>query len=62
MSLALLRCKQQVYIPRSSAQLKLRIGIHTGIYLYRKELCLIDLLHETNNILIDIITLATKEY
>ncbi|CAF1608065.1 unnamed protein product [Adineta ricciae] len=30
MSLALLHCKQQVYVPRSSAQLKLRIGIHTG--------------------------------
>ncbi|CAF0730806.1 unnamed protein product [Rotaria sp. Silwood1] len=30
MSLALLRCKQQVRVPRSSAQLQLRIGIHTG--------------------------------
>ncbi|UJR25296.1 hypothetical protein I4U23_006648 [Adineta vaga] len=30
MSLALLQCKQQVHVPRSSAQLKLRIGIHTG--------------------------------
>ncbi|CAF3297276.1 unnamed protein product [Rotaria socialis] len=30
MSLALLRCKQQVRVPRTSAQLQLRIGIHTG--------------------------------
>ncbi|CAF0804359.1 unnamed protein product [Adineta steineri] len=30
MSLALLHCKQQVHVPRSTAQLKLRIGIHTG--------------------------------
>jgi hypothetical protein len=32
MSLALLQCKQQVRVPRSSAQLQLRVGIHTGIY------------------------------
>jgi len=36
MSLALLHCKQQVHVPRSSAQLKLRVGIHTGIYFRRK--------------------------
>lgn len=30
MSLALLRCKQQVRVPRTSAELQLRIGIHTG--------------------------------
>jgi len=30
MSLALLHCKQQVRVPRTSAQLQLRIGIHTG--------------------------------
>jgi hypothetical protein len=32
MSLALLECKQQVRVPRTSAKLLLRIGIHTGIY------------------------------
>lgn len=32
MSLALLQCKQQVRVPRSSAHLQLRIGIHTGNY------------------------------
>jgi len=32
MSLALLQCKQQVRVPRTSAQLQLRIGIHTGNY------------------------------
>ena len=31
MSLALLHCKQQVRVPRTSAELQLRIGIHTGI-------------------------------
>jgi len=30
MSLALLKCKQQVRVPRTSAELQLRIGIHTG--------------------------------
>ena len=30
MSLALLQCKQQVRVPRTSAELQLRIGIHTG--------------------------------
>jgi class 3 adenylate cyclase len=30
MSLALLRGKQQVCVPRTFAQLKLRVGIHTG--------------------------------
>lgn len=30
MSLALLECKQQVRVPRTSAELQLRIGIHTG--------------------------------
>ena len=30
MSLALLQCKQQVRVPQTSAQLQLRIGIHTG--------------------------------
>jgi class 3 adenylate cyclase len=34
MSLALLQCKQQVHVPRTSAQLQLRIGIHTGNYIY----------------------------
>ncbi len=32
MSLALLHGKQQVRVPRTSAQLQLRIGIHTGNY------------------------------
>jgi hypothetical protein len=30
MSLALLQCKQQVRVPRTSNELQLRIGIHTG--------------------------------
>ncbi|CAF1962921.1 unnamed protein product [Rotaria magnacalcarata] len=30
MSLSLLRGKQQVYVPRTFAELKLRVGIHTG--------------------------------
>ena len=33
MSLALLQCKQQVRVPRTSGQLQLRVGIHTGNYL-----------------------------
>lgn len=37
MSLALLQCKQQVRVPRTSAQLQLRIGIHTGNHLDNKS-------------------------
>ena len=32
MSLALLRGKQQVRVPRTLARLQLRVGIHTGLY------------------------------
>jgi class 3 adenylate cyclase len=33
MSLTLLRGKQQVHVPRTFAELQLRIGIHTGNYI-----------------------------
>jgi class 3 adenylate cyclase len=32
MSLTLLRGKHQVRVPSTGAELKLRVGIHTGIY------------------------------
>jgi class 3 adenylate cyclase len=38
MSLAVLQCKQQVRVPRTSAELQLRIGIHTGNYFCMKSI------------------------
>jgi class 3 adenylate cyclase len=38
MSLAILQCKQQVRVPRTSAELQLRIGIHTGSYFCMKSI------------------------